>query len=157
MGLINFISRLLTSDTEQEAAPASSLPEFVPQLVETGIKEIDDEGWRLLMAKDYDAMCDFYLLEWNRAEDEEKPDYIMKALRQNQIYAYVLRQAASVDIPLDIEFMSLSPVEGCPYDVDHLHLDLKQYLLRPSQLPPCARCTSRGRRYFCGVILRPKQ
>lgn len=133
----------------------------IPELLPTGDKALDTALRRLWDAEDFDGLVSALIDKIAATEDgHPSPEELrlLHALRRNEILAYVIRQTSEFDDPSEfvLNFESLAPDDAeCPFSKSPKSLSVVSYLRNPDTIP-CANCTASWRKYFCGVIIRPK-
>lgn len=155
--LLTVVAAVSLRPKESEAAqpPVAAFAELVP----TGDDKLDKLCADMWQKEDYRGVSDLILTQiavtddWNLTPDQA---HQLRTMRRNEFLCEVLDQATSVeDADLVVELQGLDVDDkGCRYNDKPLALPLKAYLLEPDQMP-CKDCPARGRKFDCGIIMRP--
>lgn len=142
---------------EGEAAqpPVAAFAELVP----TGDDKLDKLCADMWQKEDYRGLSDLILTQiavtddWNLTPEQAQQ---LRTMRRNEFLCEVLDQAAQLDAAgIDVELQGLDVDDkGCRHNDKPLALPLKAYLLEPDQMP-CKDCLAKGRKFNCGIIMRP--
>ena len=146
---------LRTKESEAAQPPVAAFAELVP----TGDDKLDKLCADMWQKEDYQGIASLILTQiavtndWDLTPEQAQQ---LRAMRRNELLAEVLDQATSVDITDLVVVLQGLDVDdqGCRYNDKPLALPLKAYLLEPDQMP-CKDCPAKGRKFFCGIIMRP--
>lgn len=123
-------------------------------LLKIGDTSLDAKCSRLWESEKFGTLSLLFIQEIAKIDDWDPSDDTLRmlyVLRRNQILCQALSQLADFPDPQDyeIEFIRIA-------DCYSESISARDYFANPDRFP-CASCTSEGRKYFCDIIIRPKQ